>query len=177
MKYRDKKNTIRTIKAFQYDGDLIDRNGKSYVPKWVMTLKDRGILHYNDQGDLHLNYGPKIEVGEYIMLYNGGGGVNTMSKEEFESHYEPADELERTLLENERLKKRMKKMTETIVNHNKKIVELTKDLDLLKDGRDFTVTKLKMEVERLTDFNAKLQIQRDELQTIVNDVAEIIDRG
>lgn len=35
------------IEAFQYDGDLIDRNGNPYVPEWAMDAFKAGVLFYN----------------------------------------------------------------------------------------------------------------------------------
>ena len=40
MKYR-KKPVV--IEAFQYDGDLKDKNGNWYVPKWASEAFEKGV--------------------------------------------------------------------------------------------------------------------------------------
>ena len=36
----------RIIEAFQYDGDLINQNGKYYVPKWAEDAHKKGIIFF-----------------------------------------------------------------------------------------------------------------------------------
>lgn len=47
MKYR-KKPVV--IEAFQYDGDLSDKNGY-YVPNWAAKAFESGIIYYDSIGD------------------------------------------------------------------------------------------------------------------------------
>lgn len=35
------------IQAFQYDGDLIDNNGKYYVPEWAEEAHKEGIIFFD----------------------------------------------------------------------------------------------------------------------------------
>ena len=75
MKYR-KKSVV--IEAFQYDGDLVDRNGKPYVPDWAFSAYEKGVLHYRDdgqlwiktlEGDHHASVGDFIIQGVHGELY------------------------------------------------------------------------------------------------------------
>ena len=95
MKFRKKPGTVE---AFQYDGDLIDTEGKYYVPEWVAVAHQAGILFYM-QGDspdaapmeLYLNvYGEhwNIRVGDYVIC-NGDGSLDVCSAQAFERDYEP----------------------------------------------------------------------------------------
>lgn len=43
MKFR-KKPVV--IEAFQYDGDLKDRDGKYYVPDWAVKAFKEGTMYY-----------------------------------------------------------------------------------------------------------------------------------
>lgn len=45
MKYR-KKPVV--IEAFQYDGDLKDKSGNWYVPKWASEAFEKGVLFYQN---------------------------------------------------------------------------------------------------------------------------------
>lgn len=45
MKYR-KKPVV--IEAFQYDGDLKDKDGNWYVPKWASEAFEKGVLFYQN---------------------------------------------------------------------------------------------------------------------------------
>ena len=43
MKYRKKPVTIE---AFSYDGDLMDKNGKYYVPEWAAKALKDGTMYF-----------------------------------------------------------------------------------------------------------------------------------
>ena len=55
----------RIIEAFQYDGDLINQNGKYYVPKWAEDAHKKGIIFSKDgemyiktlEGNHHISHG------------------------------------------------------------------------------------------------------------------------
>ncbi len=62
------------IEAFQYDGDLMTKDGKSYVPDWVVAAFESGIMYFSVnenslcelyiktlEGDYH------VAVGDYII--------------------------------------------------------------------------------------------------------------
>lgn len=80
MKFR-KKPVV--IEAFQYDGDLKNKDGAFYVPDWaIQALKDRTIYYecseYNApfelfigtlEGDLHVSVGDFIIQGVQGELY------------------------------------------------------------------------------------------------------------
>lgn len=54
-----------TIECFKYDGDLIDKNGKFYVPKWAKEAYEKGVLFYDS-----LNEGePPCEL--FIKTFEG----------------------------------------------------------------------------------------------------------
>lgn len=72
-KYR-KKPVV--IDAFQYDGDLIESDGKYYVPDWAVKAFKDGVIHF---GSLRLDEPPcemfidtlegthHANVGDYII--------------------------------------------------------------------------------------------------------------
>lgn len=45
-KYR-KKPVV--IEAFQYDGDLKDRDGSWYVPAWAVEAYEKGVMYYSSE--------------------------------------------------------------------------------------------------------------------------------
>lgn len=70
-KYR-KKPVV--IEAFKYDGDLMDRDGRYYVPEWAQHANFDGVLYFDEfegkpgelfaktlEGDHH------VSVGDYII--------------------------------------------------------------------------------------------------------------
>lgn len=67
MKYQ-KKPVI--IEAFQYDGDLIARDGSYCVPDWAQDAHKAGVLFYKDTGDLYvetLECDMHVSVGDYVI--------------------------------------------------------------------------------------------------------------
>ena len=80
MKYR-KKPVI--IDAFQYDGDLIDKNGNYYVPDWAVEANENGILYFDSfngsapfelfiktlEGPLHVSVNSYVIRGVHGELY------------------------------------------------------------------------------------------------------------
>ena len=92
MKYR-KKPVV--IEAFKYDGDLIDRNGKPYVPQWAIYAFDQKVMFYNS-----INDGPPCElfiktlegihhvtVGDYV-IQGIQGEIYPCKPDIFEATYE-----------------------------------------------------------------------------------------
>jgi hypothetical protein len=80
-KYR-KKPVV--IEAFQYDGDLIDNNGKYYVPEWAAKAHKEGVIYFDSQdsnspptelyiktleGDHHASVGDYIIQGVLGEIY------------------------------------------------------------------------------------------------------------
>lgn len=80
-KYR-KKPVV--IEAFQYDGDLMDSNGKYCVPKWAVKAYKEGVIYFDSQdsdsppielfiktleGDHHASVGDYIIQGVQGELY------------------------------------------------------------------------------------------------------------
>ena len=60
------------ISAFQYDGDVMDRNGEYYVPKWAVEAFRQRVLKY-DFDELYLytdfcQYGQVVEPGFFVTL-------------------------------------------------------------------------------------------------------------
>lgn len=65
-KYR-KKPVV--IEAFEYDGDMVDRNGMSYVPMWARQALEKGVMFY-EAWDLFIKTleGKMLaNVGDYII--------------------------------------------------------------------------------------------------------------
>jgi len=71
MKFR-KKPVV--IEAFQYDGDLMNKDGNYYVPQWAIGSFYSGIMYYDSidrepcelfiktlEGDHH------VSVGDYVI--------------------------------------------------------------------------------------------------------------
>lgn len=80
-KYR-KKPVV--IEAFQYDGDLMDSNGKYCVPEWAVKAYEEGIIYFKAlamlnqpsklfiktlEGDHHASVGDYIIQGVQGELY------------------------------------------------------------------------------------------------------------
>ncbi len=93
MRYR-KKPVV--IEAFQYDGDLMNRNGEYYVPQWAVEAFENGILFFD---------GPTLKVktleGEMVADVNDciikgvKGELYPCKPDIFEATYEKADESEK----------------------------------------------------------------------------------
>lgn len=74
MKYR-KKPVV--VEAFQYDGDLIDKNGKYYVPKWAIKAFEDGVIFFEGpemfiktlEGNHHVSYLDYVIQGVSNELY------------------------------------------------------------------------------------------------------------
>lgn len=73
MKYR-KKPVI--IEAFRYDGDLINREGKYYIPEWAAEAHKNGVLYFAEDHQSSLPYelfiktlegDMKVSVGDYVI--------------------------------------------------------------------------------------------------------------
>ncbi|MFQ7546411.1 MAG: hypothetical protein ACLRLE_10480 [Turicibacter sp.] len=93
MRYR-KKPVV--IEAFQYDGDLMNRNGEYYVPQWAVEAFENGILFFD---------GPTLKVktleGEMVADVNDciikgvKGELYPCKPDIFEATYEKTDESEK----------------------------------------------------------------------------------
>ena len=92
MKYR-KKPVV--VEAFQFDGDLIDKNGTPYVPDWAIKAFEEGVLHYDDElpwellvktleGTMH------VSVGDYVIR-GVDGELYPCKPDIFEKTYEVAE--------------------------------------------------------------------------------------
>lgn len=79
MKYR--KLPVE-IEAFQYDGDLKNRDGQYYVPQWAKEAFEAGVLYYSEfngspselfiktlEGNHHASVGDYIIQGVAGELY------------------------------------------------------------------------------------------------------------
>lgn len=93
MKYR-KKPVV--IEAFQYDGDLMNRNGEYYVPQWAVEAHENGTLFFD---------GPTLKVktleGDMVVAVNDyiikgiKGELYPCKPDIFEATYEKAEESEK----------------------------------------------------------------------------------
>lgn len=57
------------IEAFQYDGDLMDRNRFYYIPNWAIEAYEARIMYY-DSGELYiktLEGNHHVSVGDYVI--------------------------------------------------------------------------------------------------------------
>lgn len=91
MKYK-KKPVV--IEAFQYDGDMIDRNGLSYVPDWALKAMENGTMYYGGQGELYiktLEGDHYVTVGDYI-IQGVAGELYPCKPDIFEKTYELVSE-------------------------------------------------------------------------------------
>ena len=68
MKY--KVNGPAEIEAFQYDGDLMDSNGKYYVPDWAVNAFENKLMFY----DAVDSVSPPCEL--FVSTINGVKMVN-----------------------------------------------------------------------------------------------------
>lgn len=88
------------IEAFQYDGDLKDRNGVYYVPDWFVSAFEDGVARYGRtepeapqcemmiktlEGDMH------VSVGDYVIR-GVNGEIYPCKPDIFEKTYEPVRE-------------------------------------------------------------------------------------
>jgi len=87
MKYVSKQ---QTIEAFQFDGDLIDSNGKPYVPDWAIKAFEDEEIVYNKDVPYELYIQQKnnyihVPVGNYVLLIDNS--LYTCEKSLFENLY------------------------------------------------------------------------------------------
>lgn len=89
------------VEAFKYDGDLIDKKGNYYVPKWAQTAHELGILYYaflngkqpqelfvkTLEGNMHVSVGSYVVKGVKGELYAVKGDI-------FEETYAEVEENE-----------------------------------------------------------------------------------
>ena len=100
MKFRKKPVEVE---AFKYDGDLINRNGKWYVPDWAKNAFENNILYYDNklsseeppielyiktlEGQMH------VSVGDWIIK-GVNGELYPCKPDIFEKTYEPVESKE-----------------------------------------------------------------------------------
>lgn len=92
-KYR-KKPVV--VEAFRFDGDLIDQDGKPYVPEWAMEAFDAGVMYFGSVDDdtppcelfvCTLEGVHHAAVGDYIVQ-GVNGELYPVKPEIFERTYE-----------------------------------------------------------------------------------------
>ena len=93
MKFR-KKPVV--IEAFQYDGDLKDRDGKYYVPDWAVKAFKEGTMYYiiprakpSDTPELYINH--HVSIGDYV-IQGVNGELYPCKPDIFEKTYEEVSE-------------------------------------------------------------------------------------
>ena len=90
MKYR-KKPVV--IEAFKYDGDLKDKYGNYYVPKWAVDAYDKNVLFYDtaEGGDelyvRTLEGIHHVSAGDYVIM-GVVGEIYPCKPDIFEQTYE-----------------------------------------------------------------------------------------
>ena len=92
MKYR-KKPVV--IDAFQYDGDLMNRDGEFYVPDWAIEAFKSEIMYYGDDDPWEmyirtLEGNHHVSVGDYI-IQGTKGELYPCKPDIFERTYEPIE--------------------------------------------------------------------------------------
>lgn len=58
------------VEAFEYDGDLMNRDGHYYAPDWAVAALQNGTLFYEGQGELYiktLEGDHHTSVGDFII--------------------------------------------------------------------------------------------------------------
>lgn len=84
------------VDAFQYNGNLIGSDGKSYAPEWVQKAFEDGTMYYATQdvepsAELVINVQGETVIawaGDYIVR-NGDGVIYPMASEIFEVFFKP----------------------------------------------------------------------------------------
>ena len=59
-----------TIECFKYDGDLMNSDGKFYVPEWAQKACEDGTIFFKGQGEMYiktLEGEHHASVGDYII--------------------------------------------------------------------------------------------------------------
>ena len=59
-----------TIECFKYDGDLMNSEGKFYVPDWAEKAYNDGVIYFKDQGEMYiktLEGDHHASVGDYVI--------------------------------------------------------------------------------------------------------------
>ena len=85
------------IKAFKYDGDLMDKDGNYYVPQWAVEAYKNGTLFYGcgvggDELFINTLEGVHyVSVGDYIIR-GVAGEMYPCKPDIFEQTYEEAGE-------------------------------------------------------------------------------------
>lgn len=71
MKFKKK-----SIEAFKYDGDLINSDGKWYVPEWAVKAFNEGVMYYDSMTDedepcelfINTSEGRRhVSLGDYVI--------------------------------------------------------------------------------------------------------------
>lgn len=95
MKYRTK---LVTVEAFKYDGDLMDKDGNYYVPRWAEEAYKNGTLFYGcgvGGDELFIEATPesvhRVGVGDYIVR-SATGKIYPCKPDIFEQTYEEETE-------------------------------------------------------------------------------------
>lgn len=105
-KYR-KKPVV--IEAFQYDGDLMDSNGKYYVPEWAVKAHKEGVIYFDSQDsdspptELYiktLEGNHHASVGDYI-IQGVQGEIYPCKPDIFEKTYVKVNENDNMLVSKE----------------------------------------------------------------------------
>ncbi|MEF9968548.1 MAG: hypothetical protein RR766_08545, partial [Longicatena sp.] len=88
------------VEAFQYDGDLVNRYGKPYVPQWFMKEFNKKNAYFDSicenespyelfiktlEGSMH------VSVGDYVIK-GIHGEIYPCKKEIFEESYDKVEE-------------------------------------------------------------------------------------
>lgn len=82
-----------TIECFKYDGDLINSDGKFYVPEWAQKAYEDGIIFFKDMGEMYiktLEGDHHASVGDYIIR-GVNGELYPCKPDIFEKTYEFVD--------------------------------------------------------------------------------------
>lgn len=88
-------NTNRRVEAFLYDGDIKDRNGVFYVPKWMVRAYQEKIFYFScfkrgkKPSEAYIRYmggSLLVKPGDYIVK-DEAGDIYPVRRERFEVLY------------------------------------------------------------------------------------------
>lgn len=87
-----KKRSVE-VEAFQFDGDLINRDGVYYVPDWAAKAHKHGLIFFRDAGEMFvrtLEGDHHASVGDYIIR-GIKGEIYPCKPDVFEMTYEQVE--------------------------------------------------------------------------------------
>ncbi|MDB1690050.1 hypothetical protein [Enterococcus casseliflavus] len=113
------------IEAFQYDGDFIYSNGKSYVPEWAMKANEDGTFVWRGEGDLYvktLEGEMLVSVGDYV-IQGVAGEIYPCKPEIFAQSYQAYGEGKARAVGGRSVKSYEEKLRDLLTNESYEAIE------------------------------------------------------